>query len=276
MGFFDKLKDQAKKPEKQKKQEVPKTEKNEPVPEETEFSEEPLQRGGQLTLDIYETDTDFIIQSTVAGVKAEDLDISIDGDLVSIKGSRKRTIEEKHGKYIYQECYWGDFSREIILPEEVDDTKTEATIKNGLFTLKIPKAGKSKKTKVTVKPAPEETEFSEEPLQKGGQLTLDIYETDTDFIIQSTVAGVRAEDLDISIDGDLVSIKGSRKRTIEEKHGKYIYQECYWGDFSREIILPEEVDDTKTEATIKNGLFTLKIPKAGKSKKTKVTVTPVE
>jgi len=152
MGFFDKLKDQTKKPEKQKKQEVPKIEKKEPAPEETEFSEEPLQKGGQLTLDIYETDTDFIIQSTVAGVRAEDLDISIDGDLVSIKGSRKRTIEEKHGKYIYQECYWGDFSREIILPEEVDDTKTEATIKNGLFTLKIPKAGKSKKTKVTVTP----------------------------------------------------------------------------------------------------------------------------
>ena len=151
MGFFDKL--TAQKEEVKNKPEA-KIEKGkpEPEPEKTETPEEPPQKGGQLALDIYETDYDFIIQSTVAGVKPEDLDISIDGDLVSIKGARKRPVEEKQGKYIYQECYWGNFSREIILPEEVDETSTEATIKNGVFTLKIPKANKSKRTKVTVTP----------------------------------------------------------------------------------------------------------------------------
>jgi len=145
MGFFDKLKDTEKKSEKKK-------EKKEPEKKAEIEPEENAQKGGQLSLDIYETGEEFIIRSTVAGVKPEDLDISIDGDLVSIKGSRTEIKEEKEGKYIYRECYWGEFSREIILPEEVDETKTEATIKNGVFTLKIPKTNKSKKTKVTVTP----------------------------------------------------------------------------------------------------------------------------
>lgn len=147
MGFFDKLTNQTKKTEKTKEETAP-LQKN-PEPEKIE-TEQPVQKGGQLTLDIYETDEEFIIQSTVAGVRPEDLDISIEGDLVSIRGSRKRFSEEKQGKYIYQECYWGEFSREIILPEEVDETKTEATIKNGVFTLKIPKANKTKKKKIEI------------------------------------------------------------------------------------------------------------------------------
>ena len=145
MSFFDKLTNQTKKTK--KKEEKPKEEKAEPEKTETD---QPVQKGGQLALDVYETDEEFIIQSTVAGVKPEDLDISIDGDLVSIKGKRERFNEEKQGKYVYQECYWGEFSREVILPEEVDETKTEAIIKNGVFTLKIPKAHKSKKKKIEV------------------------------------------------------------------------------------------------------------------------------
>ena len=141
MGFFDKLAGPKKEPEKPKEK---------PVSEKTEAPEDPPQKGGQLALDIYETENEFIIQSTVAGVKPEDLDISIDGDLVSIRGSRKKPAEEGRGKYIYQECYWGDFSREIILPEEVDETGTEATIKNGVFILKIPKANKSQRKKIEV------------------------------------------------------------------------------------------------------------------------------
>ena len=149
MGFFDKLTGPKVKPKKKKEE---KTETRPEIKEEKKSEPEPqlLQKGGQLALDIYETDDEFIIQSTVSGVKPEDLDISIDGDLVSIRGARKRCTEEKNGKYIYQECYWGEFSREVILPEEVDDSKTDATIKNGVFTLKIPKAHKGKKKKIEV------------------------------------------------------------------------------------------------------------------------------
>ena len=145
MGFFDKLTGPKEGPKKKKeiKSEIKEEKTSEPEPQ-------PLQKGGQLALDIYETDDEFVIQSTVSGVKPEDLDISIDGDLVTIKGARKRCTEEKKGKYIYQECYWGEFSREVILPEEVDDSKTEASIKNGVFTLKIPKAHKSKKKKIEI------------------------------------------------------------------------------------------------------------------------------
>jgi len=167
MSFFDKLKgstEETKKEEtpkkksgrgkaKTKKLQVEKTEIQPEVVEEKqeEPKREELQKGGQLTLDIYETKDDFILQSTVAGVKPEDLDIFIEGDLVSIKGNRQKSTEkQEEGKYLYQECYWGQFSREVILPEEVDAQKAEAKIKDGILTLKIPKARKTKRKKIAV------------------------------------------------------------------------------------------------------------------------------
>jgi len=161
MSFFDKLKGSVERVEeaktekpKKKKAKEPKVEKEKkPKIEKTEIEPEasPLQTGGQLTLDVYETKGDFIIQSTVAGVKPEDLDISIEGDLVSIRGARRKPIQEQEeGKYLYQECYWGEFSREVILPEEVDATKAQAKIKEGILTLKIPKARKIQRKKITV------------------------------------------------------------------------------------------------------------------------------
>jgi HSP20 family protein len=167
MSFFEKLKGSAEAIEeeypkkkggkgkpKAKKPQIEKTEiKPEVEPEKKSpppKKEEP-RTGGQLALDIYETDDDFIIQSTVAGVKPEDLDISIEGDLVSVRGTRQRsTQEQEEGKYLYQECYWGEFSREVILPEEVDAQKAEAKIKDGVLTLRIPKARKTKRKKIAV------------------------------------------------------------------------------------------------------------------------------
>jgi HSP20 family protein len=106
---------------------------------------------GQLAIDVYETEDNFIVQSTIAGIKAEDLDISVDEDLVTIRGSRENRYKEEGGKYYYQECYWGSFSRQVILPEEVDGTKAEAVMKDGVLTLKIPKIKKAKKKKIEVK-----------------------------------------------------------------------------------------------------------------------------
>jgi HSP20 family protein len=70
--------------------------------------------------------------------------------MVTIKGSRAEQTEESGKKYYYQECYWGSFSRQIILPEEVDSGKAEAAMKDGILTLRIPKIHKVQKKKVTV------------------------------------------------------------------------------------------------------------------------------
>ena len=108
---------------------------------------------GQLTVDVYQTSNEIIIKAMVAGVRGEELDITITREMVTIKGSRtkERTISEKD--YFHQELYWGNFSRTIMLPHEVLPEEAEATEKHGLLTIKVPKVDKNRNTKVRVKTA---------------------------------------------------------------------------------------------------------------------------
>lgn len=121
----------------------------EPHPAKTERNESEFE--GELAIDVYETDGDFVVQSTIAGVKAGDLDITIENDIVTIRGSREKQTTQEGKKYYYQECYWGSFSRQVILPQEVDGSKAEASIKDGVLTLKIPKIIKIQKRKIAIK-----------------------------------------------------------------------------------------------------------------------------
>lgn len=108
---------------------------------------------GQLTIDVYQTLNDIIIKSTIAGVNPENIDITINNDMITIKGERKNDQKVKEEDYFYQECYWGKFSRSIILPMDVEASKAEAELKNGILTLTLPKANKAKTRKITVKTA---------------------------------------------------------------------------------------------------------------------------
>lgn len=105
---------------------------------------------GQLTIDVYQTATEFVVQSAIAGIKAGDLDISIENDVLTIKGVRENPNKGEEEKYFYQECYWGPFSRQIILPEEADFSKSKASIKDGVLILKIPRTNRETKKKITV------------------------------------------------------------------------------------------------------------------------------
>ena len=106
---------------------------------------------GQLTVDMYETPTEIIIKSMVAGVKPEDLDISITRDMVTIKGKRETERFVKEEDYFHQELYWGSFSRSIMLPAEIDVEESDAIEKHGLLILKLPKIDKNKQTRLRVK-----------------------------------------------------------------------------------------------------------------------------
>jgi len=110
-----------------------------------------LDSEGELTVDVYQTDKEIVIQSAIAGVEPEDLDISIEKDMVTIRGKREKQFEEKEKNYFYQECYWGRFSRKIILPAEVNSSKINASMKNGILCIRIPKIEGKRKTKVSVK-----------------------------------------------------------------------------------------------------------------------------
>lgn len=128
----------------------PKIEKTKEIETKKEWLAEAV---GELAVDFYETDEEFIVRSTIAGVKAENLDISIENDTLTIKGGRQKCEEGKVKNYFYQECYWGSFLRQIILPEEVDGSGVEAAVKDGVLTVKIPKSQKKKRNKITIKQA---------------------------------------------------------------------------------------------------------------------------
>lgn len=106
---------------------------------------------GQLALDVYQTKDNVVVKSTIAGVKPEDLDITITGDSVTIRGERRQEEEIKEEDYYAQECYWGGFYRSFRLPVEIDVDKAVADIKDGILTLTLPKASRSKTKKVKVK-----------------------------------------------------------------------------------------------------------------------------
>ncbi len=106
---------------------------------------------GQLTIDVYQTDDDIIIKSTIAGVNPEDLDVSINNDMITIKGERKFEDEVSEDNFYYQECYWGSFSRSVVLPVDVVAEKIEASLKNGILTIKLPKADTNRTKKIKVR-----------------------------------------------------------------------------------------------------------------------------
>jgi HSP20 family protein len=106
---------------------------------------------GQLSLDVYETEKTIVVRSTIAGVKPDDLDITIDHDMLTIRGQRQDECEEKGREYLYRECYWGSFSRSVILPVEVDEKKIDATLENGVLTIILKKIKKSNKVGVKIK-----------------------------------------------------------------------------------------------------------------------------
>jgi HSP20 family protein len=106
---------------------------------------------GQLTIDVYQTENDIVIKSTIAGVKPEDLDVSINNDMVTVKGERKNEEVVTNDNYYYQECYWGGFSRSVVLPVDVIAEKVEASLKNGILTIRLPKADTTKTKKIQVR-----------------------------------------------------------------------------------------------------------------------------
>ena len=105
----------------------------------------------QLTIDVFQTPDEIVAQTIVAGIKPEDVDVSISQDSITISGRRERTKEVAGNDYFYQELYWGAFSRSVLLPQEIDPDEAEATIKNGFLTIRLPKLDKTKIQKLKIK-----------------------------------------------------------------------------------------------------------------------------
>ena len=105
----------------------------------------------ELSVDLFQTPTDIVVQTMVAGVKPEDLELSIARDLITIRGKREESRVIDEDNYFAKELYWGKFSRTISLPAEVEPEEVEATERHGLVTIKIKKVDKEKKNNVKIK-----------------------------------------------------------------------------------------------------------------------------
>jgi len=160
------------------------------------------------------------------------------------------TPEIKKGK-IEEEKVEITFTKEKI-PEKPSQMPPEVVVKEKL---------------VETKPSfAEATEGKEKWFEPEGELAIDVYQTETNLVIQTAIAGVKPENLDISMERDIIIVKGTREKPFVEE-GDYFTQECFWGPFSREVILPVEVNPDRAEATMKDGILTIRIPKILREKK---------
>jgi HSP20 family protein len=121
---------------------------DQPTPDNEEWDEEPV--AGQLAVDVYETKEKLVVKGRVAGVNKSELDVSISDNTLTIRGTLSAGNEEGVENYFLQECYWGEFSRSIVLPVAVKEDEIEAVLKDGVLTISFAKVKQDTVKKIEV------------------------------------------------------------------------------------------------------------------------------
>ncbi|KKU48671.1 hypothetical protein A3H10_00460 [Candidatus Uhrbacteria bacterium RIFCSPLOWO2_12_FULL_46_10] len=98
-----------------------------------------------------------------------------------------------------------------------------------------------------------------------GELAIDVYVTPSAVVVRTAMAGVRPQDINISLHNDLLTIRGTRLEEEAIEADCYMLQECYWGSFSRSVILPVPVEARGAEAVMKNGILKVILPRVNPS-----------
>ena len=106
---------------------------------------------GQLPVDVYQTESEIVVRAFVAGVRPDDINLSISRDMVVIDGVREEREQIIDNDYVRRELFWGSFATTIHLPHEIDVDASTASAKDGLLTLVLPRLDKSRQTKLKVK-----------------------------------------------------------------------------------------------------------------------------
>jgi HSP20 family protein len=111
-------------------------------------------------LDVHQTDDEIVVSAALPGLKPEDVDITITGQTLSIRGEFKADEKINRDQYLYRERRWGSFNRQLQLPVRVQGDAATATFENGVLTLRIPKAEEVKPRQIEIKAAPKQVEPS--------------------------------------------------------------------------------------------------------------------
>jgi len=104
-------------------------------------------------VDMEEDENEFRVNAELPGLEKDDFKVELVGNQLVIKGEKKASHEEKKSNYYYSECSYGSFARSIPLPDRVDSNKIEATYKNGILSVHLPKTEEARAKKVDVKVA---------------------------------------------------------------------------------------------------------------------------
>ena len=107
--------------------------------------------GEEPALNVYQTDKDVVVKASLPGIKPEEVDISVTGDVLTIKGEHKEEEEEKKVDYFHKEHRYGAFRRSMTLPVSVKAEKADATFENGILTITLPKTEEVKPKQIKVK-----------------------------------------------------------------------------------------------------------------------------
>lgn len=105
---------------------------------------------GQLAVDMYETDEKLVVKARTAGVNKEELDVSISDGILTISGTLSSGDDTNAINWHIQECYWGEFSRTLVLPVSVKEDEVEAVLKDGELTISFNKIRQEQAKKIQV------------------------------------------------------------------------------------------------------------------------------
>ena len=106
---------------------------------------------GYFPVDLYETDNEIVVEASLPGVKPDELQVSVTGDTLTVKGETKAEHEEEEPNYYRKERRYGSFQRVLTLPVEVDSDKAHATFENGVLNLRLPKKPEARSKTIEVK-----------------------------------------------------------------------------------------------------------------------------
>ncbi len=219
-------------------------------------------------------------EAELPGMQLDHLEIYVsEGNQLTIQGER-RQCEPDNGVWYGQERGFGQFSRTIMLPVNVDADKVEARFEHGVLFVTLPKNEAAKPRRISVndvvnshaikKEQPPELDKPKVTLGVCYTPRVDIVETEEESLLLADLPGVKPEDVDVRFDNGELIIDG--RCAPRHEGANYMLVEYGVGDFYRAFSISEHIDWQKISAELKNGVLTVHLPKAETVKPKKITV----